>query len=219
VPYLNVTARWDGAPDQGLITEKGGRGFPFCVVMDAAGEVLWEVRPTSLEVLEAGLADARELLGLKRRLAAAPDDAALGAAVALLSAMGCDQRQTRPVAELEALARTEGLDPAIRARFDGWVGTKRFQERLEGAMRAAKSPAEFQAACLALYDEGVRPPEKAAAAISFWHACTVAAIDARDAAKAKACLAGLEACAAGREGKGLERVLEDLRQKLEALGS
>ena len=44
--YLNVSARTEVAPDQGLLREKGGTGFPYVVLVgrDFASEGLVELR-------------------------------------------------------------------------------------------------------------------------------------------------------------------------------
>ncbi|HEX5137179.1 MAG TPA: hypothetical protein VFY93_09415 [Planctomycetota bacterium] len=40
VPFMHVTTRIEGRKDEGLLAEKGGRGFPYIVFMDEEGGVL-----------------------------------------------------------------------------------------------------------------------------------------------------------------------------------
>ncbi len=40
MPYLNITSHVEGRKDDNLLAEKGGRGFPYIVFMDDAGNVL-----------------------------------------------------------------------------------------------------------------------------------------------------------------------------------
>ena len=83
--------------------------------MNASGEVIWEVRPSSSDILLEGLEGARLLQSLKVQSAKKPDDATLSASVAVLAALGCQQRESQPLEELEKLAATKGLDAAVKA--------------------------------------------------------------------------------------------------------
>ena len=213
MPYLNITARWDGAPDQDLLSAKGGRGFPYCTIMNADGEVIWEVRPTSREVLQEGLANAKQLQTLKDRLAETPDDAGLAASVELMTALGSQQRQTKPMPELEELAKVEGIDEAVKTRFTTWLEGKKFEERLQGVMQKAKSAEEVGESFLALYKEGVRPPGDSQASLMYWYYCSLGAVNAQDKEAALACIGELEELAEGDERLG--EMVADLKKQVE----
>lgn len=215
MPYLNVTARWDGAPDQDLLQEKGGRGFPYCTIMNADGEVIWEVRPTSREVLQEGLANATALQALKDKLAAKPDDAGLAASVEIMTALGCQQRETKPVEELEKLAATEGLDAAVKARFDEWIAGKKFEDLLNGLMEKATSQEDLGESFLKLYKDGVRPPAGSQAAMMYWYYCTAGAVAAQDKEAATACVEELGKLAEGDERLG--QMVEDLKKQIDEI--
>ena len=77
--------------------------------MDASGQVVWEVRPTSKDVFEEAVADAGRLLSLRSVLAKKQDDMALAASVALLDAMGRGQRAGPSVDEVDAFAKVKGI--------------------------------------------------------------------------------------------------------------
>ena len=212
MPYLNVSARWEGAPDQNLLQEKGGRGFPYCTIMNAEGDVIWEVRPTSREVLHKGLEDAKVLDALMQRAAKAPDDKGLAASVALLSEMGKGQRQLREMDELQKLFETKGLDPEVKERFEPWFAAKRFDQRIRALDADAKTPEAFHAAVLALYEEGVRPPEGARYVIPFWLSATEGAIQAGKQEVATACLGELDEMA--KSNARLRRDVDRLKKAL-----
>lgn len=212
MPYLNITARWDGAPDQDLLQEKGGRGFPYCTIMNADAEVIWEVRPTSREALQEGLASAKALQALKAKLAENPDDAGLAASVEIMTALGSQQRETKPMEELEKLAEVEGIDADVKARFDEWIEGKKFEEMLNGVMQNAKSQEDVGAAFLKLYQDGVRPPAGAGSTVMFWYYCTLGAVAAQDKEAATACVAELEGHVDG--DKRLGTMVEELKKQI-----
>lgn len=215
MPYLNITARWDGAPDQDLLGEKGGRGFPYCTIMNADGDVIWEVRPTSREVLQEGLANAKALQALKERLKAKPDDAGLAASVEIMTALGCQQRETKPMAELEELAKVEGLDADVKARFDEWIEGKKFEELLNGIMEKATSQEDVGASFLKLYQDGVRPPAGSQTAMMYWYYCTSGAVAAQDKEAATACVTELGKLAEGDERLG--QMVADLKKQIDEI--
>ena len=219
VPYLNVTANWSGAPDQGLLQSKGGRGFPYCALLDESGEVLWEVRPTSREVLREGLERASWLHELRARARAAPDDEALAASVELLDALGREQRAPVPLERLEALLAREGLDARVRAAGEGRIALMRYDQRVKAALSESRRPLAQARAFFGLYREGLRPPPGSRTAITFWVQSTRGAVDAQDVAAARACLAEVRALVAtGAFGRPMEATLDELERAVEALG-
>jgi len=178
VPYLNVTALWDGAPDQGLMEPSGGRGFPYCALLTPGGEVIWEVRPTSLEAWERALQGATKLRRTRAALEKAPKDAALVATEALLDALGREQRPWPPIEELDAHAEVEGVDPQVRARF--------LAVRTDQLIRQAVMAQDGGAAALALFRDGAAPGDDVAGlAFSFYRTALEGAIAAGDAVVAR----------------------------------
>lgn len=220
VPYLNVTANggrggetaFDGAPDQGLLREKGGRGFPYCVVMDPTGEVLWEVRPTTEAILRKGLSDATALHELRKRSADAPGDAGLAASAALLAELGKSQRGALPMEELVALRATKGLDEAVAERFDTWKTAREFDERVLSLLRQSLPEEETAAKMLEMYRKGVMPPEGAGRAASYWYFLFEGAFSADELEVARKAQAGFAAL-----GEGNARMIETANEMLERL--
>ena len=216
VPYLNVEARWEGAPDQGMLSEKGGRGFPYSVIMNADGEVIWEVRPTSHEVLVEGLASARQLQALKQRLAKTPDDKGLAASVELLAALGHSQRAMRPVAELEKFRAVEGIDADVLERFDPWFEGKKFDEKFNKAIEPfGRNREAYGPAILQLFKDGVRPPASSRSGASFWRYAFAGAEAAGDKDSATAIVEAFGKSAA--DDSRTQGLLTTLRKKLAAM--
>jgi hypothetical protein len=157
----------------------GGRGFPYCTIMNADGEVIWEVRPTDEETWHTALDKAKKLQAMKASLEKHPDDAALAANIALLDASGRSQRPMPDISELEKLAETKGVDPVLKAEFD----KLKVSARIRQAMGSAQS--DGGAAVYALWKEGAGPADNDGQAIGFYRYAVDGAISAKHAADAK----------------------------------
>lgn len=169
IPYLNIEAQFDGAPDQGFLKKMGGRGFPYCTIIDpASGEVIWEVRPTDADVVKKAFEDARKLQSLMKASKAKPEDKALAASVQILSNLGRGQREADGFDVLDRAAKTEGLDKDVAARFEAWAVSKRFEDQMSKAMRSATSREEAAQGVLRLYESGVLPPEGHQGTLNYW---------------------------------------------------
>ena len=73
VPFLHVTSRIDGEKHADLLEKKGGRGFPYLVVMDAKGEVVSGVQERTVEGFRKAVKDAGDyatLLAKEKRTSA-----------------------------------------------------------------------------------------------------------------------------------------------------
>jgi len=150
VPYLNITTHLDDTVDQGLLNEKGGSGFPTLFFMEPeTGAVLndwwWpEDEDKVREALKAATAKADELKALMAKAKAAPDDKALQAHLAIKLAMM--RAADKSMEELAELAKTEGLDPALKAEFDAWYAGALVQKAYDDAAASAESRKEFMEA-------------------------------------------------------------------------
>ncbi|HEU4395358.1 MAG TPA: hypothetical protein VFS92_07315 [Planctomycetota bacterium] len=67
VPFLHVTSRVEGEHHPKLLEEKGGRGFPYLVVLDAKGEVLSQVSDRSVEGFRKAVKDAGDFTTLSAK--------------------------------------------------------------------------------------------------------------------------------------------------------
>jgi hypothetical protein len=110
VLFAHVTSHVEGDAYQNLLSEKGGRGFPFLAILDANGDVV--AKPASRDVagFEAALADGAKFLDLK-----AKEDPTVDDRVDLLCleiALGrLDLEQAR-----ESAAGIEGMSDAQKAK-------------------------------------------------------------------------------------------------------
>jgi hypothetical protein len=135
-------------PDQDLLAAKGGRGFPYCAFMDAAGNVLYEAPPNSADSVKTALEMATLLVSMRAKAAADPKDATSVAAAKIIAALGCSQRkpETSPE-ELDKLIGTKGLDPKIVEAYSGWA----FEAKLQKVFQTAKSKEDVESGCYKLF--------------------------------------------------------------------
>jgi hypothetical protein len=69
VPFLHVTTRITGHPYDGLLSEKGFRGFPSLAFMDAEGNVIARQSERTVEGFHKTLDAVKKFMGLKERVA------------------------------------------------------------------------------------------------------------------------------------------------------
>jgi len=148
VLYLNVTARIDSAPDQGMLAKKGANYFPYVIFMDSSGEVLTSFRPTSEKAVKEAFGTAKLVDSIKKQMAANPEDRAAAAGLKLLEALTA--RTPPPIKKLDALAATPGLDARVAAKF------KKGRQALVEKGNMAQINKAFRAASIAMRDGGDR---------------------------------------------------------------
>ncbi len=208
VPYLNVEARWEDAPDQGLLGEKGGRGFPYCTIMNADGEVIWEVRPESADVFSKAVANANKLAGFQAKVAKNPEDKVAAASAALLDAIGRQQRQEPDLDDLVEHTKVEGVDKEILAAFEAW----REEKAMMKALRRPSSSYEFFKNT---------PPKNAEGLIGayFYLQVAMGAVDEEDAKTAKDVFARAQKIIESDEAiaKRLARFVEQVEKKMKEI--
>lgn len=217
VPYLNVTAQWDGAPDQGLMTPLGGLGFPYCVLLDAAGAVVWEVRPESEDVWTRALAGARRLDTVRTELEA--DDlaeserASKRATATLLDAIGRIQRPWPSIDSLDAAAAVAGVPDDIRA----WYSS----ERTTQLIRRSTQARDGGRSALQLYRDGKRPdPAQQGLPFSFYRAALEGAITTGDATIGYELLENFGTSMTDPQYKGwMRKQVNDYRERLDAIAA
>ncbi|MEE9391645.1 MAG: hypothetical protein V3W41_03980 [Planctomycetota bacterium] len=131
VPYLNISARLGDKPDQGLLLDKGGRYFPYFIIMDEAGLLLVELRPINRKRVEQALADAR----LKQRLSRDAESGENIAAVRGLRLLKIILREeaAENKEEVERLAKTKGLDKILLGRLEEYRAIVQVQDVFDKA--------------------------------------------------------------------------------------
>ena len=183
VPYLNVSVKiptdkegWGDAPDQGLLGKKGGRGFPFCAIMDASGEVLWEANPQSKKSMTEAMENAKLLQSLWKQQMKNPEDAGLKASVTIMIQLGWQQRGQPKRAVLEAAAKVEGIDAKVLAVFNKW----RINDDFQQAFRAE----DGGTIVYKMFKAGKTPEKGTGTSLIFGYYGAKGAIKAKDVAAA-----------------------------------
>ncbi|MFQ5653837.1 MAG: hypothetical protein ACE5GW_03785 [Planctomycetota bacterium] len=133
VPYVNITAQLADKPDQGLLYKKGGRAFPYVVVMDPEGDVIvgrgGGFRPRSPRVLENALAKVREIIDLRRTVGSGRAEPLARARLTLLEGLSIP-RKADPEA-MAAAAAMPGIEPALIERYRRYRRMLPFQQVID----------------------------------------------------------------------------------------
>lgn len=178
--------------------------------MNAKGEVIWEVRPSGAAAFAKGLKGAKALAKFQAALAKDPENKALKANVAILDFMGRSQRQkASTVAELEELAKVEGVDAEVAKEFGEVKKSEQIMDALRGMRR------DNGKALLALVKKGIVPPEGDDMSTQFWVMAADAAINAKDKKLATQAVEKFVASAKGKpfEERAVEHA-ETLKKKI-----
>lgn len=191
----------------------GGRGFPYCTLVNAAGEVVWEVRPTGEQAWKEGLASARKLVDLRAQLEKKPGDKVLEANIALLDFTGRGQRPKPPVDEIAPHAKVEGADADLVAKFEAM----RRDEEIGTAVRNSRQ--DGGAASYGLWKQGKAPETSHGMALGFYGTATEGAIAAGSAEDARKLLDVLRKVvdANPRLGTRGAQMIESLEKKIAGL--
>jgi hypothetical protein len=135
IPYLNVSARLDDKPDQGLVIEKGGSYFPYCILMDGRGRPLVEFRPLTRQAVVL----AREEGSLHARLLAASDDPKDLSAVRALRLFRAIRGEARlGVDAMRLIASEPEQDAELVARFEDYLRRRRVREAFAAAQKKVR---------------------------------------------------------------------------------
>lgn len=145
IPYVNITSQIPGKPDQGMLAQKGGRGFPYCIFMDSTGKVLKEARPSDKDSFTAAMKPIT-LLTSMRALVAKSGNGSKGKAnrqnLALIEAV-FDPKE-RQFKQLNKFAKKKSLNEEIRTMYLGMVETWPIRKEVEKANKALESAGRDQ---------------------------------------------------------------------------
>lgn len=232
VPYLNITTHLDDTTDQGLLSEKGGSGFPTLFFMEPeTGAVLnewwWpEDEATVRDAIAKATEKAKGLQDLLAKAKASPEDKVLQASVAIKLAMM--RAGDTPMEELAKLAMTEGLDPELKAEFDAWYAGALVQQVVDSASEGAESRDEFYSGCQSgfykLLKEGVRLPADHDMAQMYYDLGLNGAIEASDKTVAQAAFDGYKAAMDGMAktrpdaADQIKSLIEKAKARLDGIG-
>jgi hypothetical protein len=220
-----------------MLRAKGGRAFPYCVIMDSAGQVLTTLRPTSPEVVQSALERAEIAISLRAKLEENPQDAAAEAGLKILAALTA--RKPPPLAEVDGFAKTEGLDERVAALYregrDAFVdklNNHRVRAALTQAFRAMRTGVGREEAfakrdtdLLAMYREGLEFPATHRIATGYYGSVIAGALAVGDVETAKKLLPTFEEATAAviaklgpnsRRTPALEKQVANLKARVAA---
>lgn len=197
--FCHITSQIPGVKYDGLLSEKGGRGFPYLVYMDAAGGVLGSPKGRSVSAFSEGLVDARkevDRLAELRKKAAGGDRAAVAQLLETELKTGritfADaQKRRAEMKDLDA-ATAASLDAAILdAEVRGIMGSLRSRDDLPKAAEAFRA---MQAAGRIPVGEN---------GVNFWNILFTDAESRKDVATAETALEALKKAAGADQRMGM----------------
>lgn len=205
--FCHVTSHVEEDAHQGLLREKGGRGFPYLVWMDAEGEVLAKQGDRSVEGFQKTRATLQRFLELQRKVADGDAEAAVDALIAGIELSLYDVEQAK--AKLAAL----GDVPADkRQQIDGLLLDLEVEARM-ASVRSQQQAIEAGREFLAMEQQGRVPTGRAA--ITFHALILEVHADAKDVKAYKAKLETLRKVLDGE--RNAERILKRFEARLEEL--
>lgn len=215
----------EGSPDQGLLSEKGGNGFPYVIFMDASGAVLtdrmWpDSKESVMKAYEQAQQRAGEIAELRAKVAKDPDNAVAAAELkmqlAMMYAMSFNSE------EATQLLQTEGIDKNLRDRFRNWSAAQQISKVLAAASKPGLSREqamqEVQNGCYKLLKDGVRLGMRHEMAAYLYHFGLLGAIANKDLKLAEEILPLYEKYYKQNYKKDIaEQAVRDMKAKVEAL--
>jgi hypothetical protein len=184
-----------------------------------------EDEKTVREALAKATEKAKELKQLLREAEKKPEDKKLQATLKLKLALM--SAADTPLGELAELAKTEGLDPALKAEFEAWHAGRRVQAALEAASEKAESRQEFNTltgeAFYELLKEGVRLPPEHEMAQMYYDLGLNGAVAKGDREVAQAACAGFEQAlkpmleARPQAAEQIQKAIDDAKARLKKL--
>ncbi|MDP7062981.1 MAG: hypothetical protein QF489_08655 [Planctomycetota bacterium] len=153
VPFLHVTTRIEGRAHEGLLREKGGRGFPTLMFLDAEGEILGEPGGRDVASFDKTLGALMAIKDLEKRIAAGEKNLDDDLFMAQL-AMG----QFKTVKEIEEKAQSfKKLTEEQKSTIAKAIVAKKVEEAMNNMERGPDGQAKLGKKFKAIYDEGIYP--------------------------------------------------------------
>lgn len=141
VLYLNITSRVDTHPDQGLLQAKGGRGFPYVVMMDSGGEVLTTFRPNAAADVQSAAAKAQDFVSAREASTKNPkDDDAKARYLMVKLGMKADEAERKALDD----AMQGKVTAATKEKFASFVAGEKIDAWQQGFMAALRNAAPDQ---------------------------------------------------------------------------
>lgn len=207
VPFCHLTSHVDGDPHPDLLQQKGGTGWPYLVFLDADGQVLTRLTERSVASFRKSLAKCEAFLAVDKRHRAGERGLETEVLIARIEMGGMTLTEAQ-----EAAAKAGPLAAAPTARLANALLTLEVVEAF-ATVRTREDAAEVGKRFQKMWSEGRAPTGDAAPL--FYSLILEAAAKAADAGTYEKALRIYEKVAP--QGRGRERVLERMRQRLEEL--
>ena len=183
IPFLHITTRIAGKKYDGLLGEKGFRGFPSLAFMDASGKVVGE--PADRTV--AGFDKTRALLENYHSLLARQEDGEKGLEFELFLA----EYGLGKVSGRQALKKLDGFE-GLTEKQKSLADQIRLDERVKGLLQSARDDSDIARVSeelLEILDSGKLPSKELM--LDFWAVLAHTAQVNRDAKLLGRCIEGL----------------------------
>ena len=153
VPFLHVTTRIDDRANDGMLSEKGGTGFPTLMFLDAEGEILGKPGGRDVASFDKTLSNLTALKDLNKRIAAGEKN--LGDDLFMVQlAMG----EYKTVAEIEEKAKTfKKLTKEQKLTIAKAIVGKKVEAAMNSMERGPEGQIKVGKKFKAIYDEGLFP--------------------------------------------------------------
>ena len=178
---MNITAQIDSKPDEGMLQEKGGRGFPYCIFMDADGKVLKEARPSDEASFTVAMHPVSLLLSARKN---GNKTKKSRYNLALMEAI-FDPKEDA-FEELKKVSTKKGVKEEIRTLFDGMIATWPVRKAYDAHQAKSinsreeyeKAQKELNSTMFELYEKGMKVADTSASFHdSFWMGVVSYALD------------------------------------------
>lgn len=207
VLFLHITSKVEGDPHQSLLTDKGGRGFPYLVYMDQEGEVLAQPKERSVKGFDATLGAVETYRTLKARVEKGDESVAGEYFLARLS-LG-----QLKLAEAKAEAKEVKLTEEQAQKLDKLLLNLEVDEAT-ATVRSREKLLEVGGMFRKMWQEGRVPTGNSA--LPFWYFIIEVAITEEQVELATKALAEFEQRFG--EGKRWKRNIKTWKKKIEAIG-
>ncbi|MEO0480287.1 MAG: hypothetical protein AAF196_12470 [Planctomycetota bacterium] len=209
IPLAHITTQVEGDPDQGLLGEKGGQGFPTLAFLDAAGRLLAKPRGRSVEAFAATLdEDVPAFLAMEE--AAESGDAEAKQAYFLKQIeLGHIEDFAAAYKQLDALELDDAVAKKKRDELAGW------EFNLASSNWRSGNTAEAATRLQAMVDGDRIPGGRNL--LNFWYVYSQVAVESEDAKKLEAAIEALEEVGGRRTARLIDQLKEELAKLKEEL--
>jgi hypothetical protein len=153
IPFLHVTTRIEGRANDGMLSEKGGTGFPTLMFLDAKGEILGKPGGRDVAAFDKTLGALMAIKDLEKRIAAGEKNLDDDLFMAQL-AMG----KFKTAAEIKEKAKSfKKLTKEQKATIAKAVVGKRVEAAMNSMERGPDAQIKVGKKFKAIYDEGLFP--------------------------------------------------------------